>query len=164
MIEEEGARLRDSRLAQAAELTAAKLETEIRGEVEKAGGHPVRRVKVGLEKVSDGSLAVAKVTIELEPDGAEAAGSRSGGETDDGPIRDVAVEAVADVEIEVEVGGKRATGDERAVAASEAGEDERLDRETRKGIAALVADRFGIASSIVEVKLPGEAQNARQAQ
>ncbi len=163
MIEADGAKLRESRLAQAAELTSAKLESEIRTEVEKAGGHPVRRVKVDLEKVSDGSLAVAKVSIELEPDPAEATGSK--GADSAGPIRGVAVEAVADVEIQVEVGGEKATEEEddvRAAMASEAEEDVRLDQETRKGIAALVSNRFGFASSIVEVKLPGEAQTARR--
>ncbi|MFC4599199.1 stage III sporulation protein AF [Cohnella hongkongensis] len=158
MIEAEGAKLRESRLAQAADLAAARLESEIRSEVERTGERAVRRVDVDLEKVSDGSLAVAKVSIELEPDAAaqaaEAGASGAGGD----PIREVEVEAVADVEIEVEVGGAKTRGDEpnRTVMAGENGADGELDRATRMSVKSLVSERFGLAPGIVEVKLPGE--------
>jgi len=156
MIEADGAKLRESRLAQAANLTAAKLESEIRSEVEQVGGRPVRRVQVDLEKVSDGSLAVAKVSIELEPE-TVSAGVGSDGDLS-GEIRDV--EAVADVEIEVKVGGGTAPEKEPdgAIPASGGTEGEReLDGETRRSVTALVSNRFGLSPGIVEVKLPDEA-------
>jgi len=154
MIEANGAKLRESRMTQAAQLTAARLESEIKREVEQAGGRAVRRVAVGLEKVSDGTLAVAKVSIELEPGDSEIPVDGETASAD--PIREV--QAVADVEIEVDVGEIHASnaGRDQPVMASEVDEGARPDRETRQSIAALVSQKFGIAQSYVEVKLPGE--------
>ncbi len=161
MIKADGAKLRDRKAAQAAELAAARLESEIGKEVEQAEGRSVRRVSVGLEKVTDGSLAVVQVMIELEPEAPGRPSGRGGGAHAE-EIREV--EAVADVEIEVGVGGEKASTEEgdRAVIANEAGAERELDKGVRTKVIALVANRFGIAPGIVEVKLPDEERAVRR--
>ncbi|WP_246120300.1 stage III sporulation protein AF [Cohnella terricola] len=158
MIEEEGAKLRDSHLAQAEKLVAARLESEIRGEVEQEGRRSVRKVDVKLARERDGALKVAQVVVELELADPEAG---TGGGTQKVPVRDI--EAIADVDIEIRAGSIGSADRDLPVSGRESGDraaaarEDRVDRETRTRIAALVASRFGIAADIVVVKLPATA-------
>jgi len=158
MIEEEGAKLRDSRLAQAEKLVAARLESEIRSEVEQEGRRSVRKVDVKLARDRDGALTVAQVVVELEQAETEA---RKHGGSQPVPVRDV--EAIADVDIEIRTDGIGGAGLDLPASGREsgdraaAGREDRADRETRTRIAALVVSRFGISADVVVVKLPATA-------
>jgi stage III sporulation protein AF len=158
LIEAEGEKLRDGHRLQAERLAAARLEAEIKNEVERSEQRPVRKVVVGLERDMDGALAVAGVMVELEP--ASAAGKPEERRT--GP-ESLAVEAVADVDIRVEDVGWESKQDgnapsepeaEQAFSSKEGSEKQELDRETRSRISALIAGRFGLPAGTVDVRLP----------
>jgi stage III sporulation protein AF len=153
MIEEEGAKLRDKQDAQAANLVTARLESSIRSEVEQSERRGVRKVDVVLERGEDGSLSVAKVMILLEPEQKEVvSGPKSL------PVKDVEPIAAVDIQIHVDSWPKNdqeavpTSPEVKEVPASAAEQDS--DRETRLRISALVAGRFGLPASIVEVKSP----------
>ncbi|BBI33073.1 stage III sporulation protein AF [Cohnella abietis] len=153
MIEAEGAKLRDKQSLQAAKLVTAKLESAIRDEVEQSEQRQVRKVDVVLERVSNGSLTIAKVVIVLEPEP-----SKTGDRSSPPVVKEVEPIAAVDIHVQVEEwpDAKVASPDtsrksDQAVAAEAEAE---ADRVTRSRISALVANRFGMAASIVEVKLP----------
>jgi len=160
MIEEEGARLRDKRSTQAAELVSARLETAIRSDVERSEQRGVREVNVALERGVDGVLTVAKVVVLLEP---ETAAVQNG--INSAPIKDVEPIAAVDIRIQTERWPMAAEASPssdnvsvQSVMAEEREEDS--DRETRLRISALIASHYGLAASIVEVKQPAaEARN-----
>ncbi|MCD9021329.1 stage III sporulation protein AF [Cohnella silvisoli] len=158
MIEKEGAKLRDKQNIQAADLVSARLESAIRSEVEQSEKRGVRKVDVVLERGNDGSLAVAKVIVLLEPE-------QVGGESS--RVRSAAkeVDPIADVDIQIKVDSW--PSDDHEVSATPKVEGNSVnekelnpEREARLRISALIASRFGFAASIVEVKTPVAADTA----
>ncbi len=160
MIEEEGAKLRDRQNIQAANLVSARLESAIRSEVEQSEKRGVRKVDVTLKQGDDGSMAVAKVSILLEPELEDTHGDRTVS-----PVAEV--DPIAAVDIDIEVEGwpddeevSAATASAEAVEQAAKAEHE-VDRDTRLRISALLASRFGFSASIVEVMMTaGETENA----
>jgi stage III sporulation protein AF len=151
IIEAEGAKLRDKQDAQAADLVTARLETSIRSEVEQSEHRGVRKVDVIWERGQDGSMSVAKVLILLEPEQKDAVSS-----PESLPVKEVNPIAAVDIQIQLDTLPKHdqeaasASPDSKDVPASAAEQDS--DRDIRLRISALVAGRFGLPASIVEVK------------
>jgi stage III sporulation protein AF len=149
LIEEQGAKLRDKQLNQAAELVAARLGSAIRGEIEQTQKRGVSKVDVITKRQTDGSLDVSKVVVLLEPVSADGGGTDARS-TD---VKDVEPIAPVDIHIDVEVVPGDTSGSEApAVAGDGDYPSEDADDRTRLAISALVASRFGLAASIVEVK------------
>ncbi len=167
MIEEEGAKLRNKHNDQAAQLVSAKLEAAIRSEVEQSEQRGVRKVDIKLERGKDDSLQVAKVVILLEPESARSSSSSVSSSHKE-------VEPIAEVDIHIEVeqwpkDQETSTGptsesasestleqqsDQAVIADADQEPEKQIDRETRLRVSALIASRFGIATNIVEVKVP----------
>lgn len=158
MIEAEGAKLRDTRNIQAAELVSAKLGSAIRKEIENTESHAVQKVEVGVEQEADGTFAVTKIVVLLEPEQEAARTHQTGDE-----VKDVAPIAAVDIRIEVDSWPKKeetvpADIAESAEAEQSSSEEEAADRDTRLRISALISSRFGLSARIVEVKLlPAES-------
>jgi stage III sporulation protein AF len=149
LIEEQGAKLRDKQLDQAAELVAARLSSAIRGEIEQTQKRGVSKVDVITKRQTDGSLDVSKVVVLLKPDSADGAGTDARS-TD---VKDVEPIAPVDIHIGVEVVPDVTSSNEAPAIASDGDyPSEDADDRTRLAISALVASRFGLAASIVEVK------------
>lgn len=147
MIEEEGAKLRDKHTVQAAELVSARLESAIRSEVEQSEQRAVRRVDVVLGRGSNGELAVAKVVVELEPAAVDTQSSPT-------PSAVKEIEPIEAVDIHVEVEGWQNEHEAASVSGTVTEPGEKVDRDTRLRIEALIASRFGIAANDVEVQMP----------
>ncbi|WP_373230548.1 stage III sporulation protein AF [Cohnella sp.] len=151
MIEEEGARLRNKQNVQAAELVSAKLESAIRKEIKQSENRTVQKVDVEVEQEADGSLAVTKVVIMLEPKQSAAESNITvAGISDVNPI------AAVDIRIEVESWPReqKSVPVDAADAEQETAVEEAVDRDTRIRISALIASRFGLSARIVDVKQP----------
>ncbi|SFB20224.1 stage III sporulation protein AF [Cohnella sp. OV330] len=135
---------------QAAKLAVAGLEAQIKAVVEQEEDVKVGSVEVSAEPAADGALAVESVKIRLVAP--EAGITAEGGE----PIAEV--EPVSPVVVDVEVGtGADDRSDEdvdRAVPAAQTGEAT-ADNGRDGRIAALVAGRFGIGTSKIEVAAAG---------
>ncbi|XID94145.1 stage III sporulation protein AF [Paenibacillaceae bacterium WGS1546] len=150
-IEAEGAKLREGHLAQAERLVSAKLEAEIRGELERSGHEGVRDVAVSLGRGKDGEWAAAKVVVELAP---------AGSGQDPGGGESSRIREVEDVNVVVRV-GELSIANPRAIPAAAGGEPpESADRETAARISALLAGRFGISAEVVEVVLAAPEDEA----
>lgn len=153
MIEAEGAKLRDKQDAQAADLVTARLESSIQREVEQSEHRGVQKVDVVWERGEDGSLSVAKVMILLEPEQKVAVSSPKSL-----PVKEVEPIAAVDIQIHVDTLPKpdqetaSASPDSKNVPALAA--EQASVREIRLRISALIAGRFGLPASIVEVKSP----------
>lgn len=148
LIEEEGAKLRDKRNVQAADLVTTRLEAAIRKEVEQAENRSVQKVDVITKRESDGSLTVTKVSILFEPEPDTEASSVA-------EVADVEPIAAVDIQIEVDSWPEKQEGlpAAEASASKEAAEgEEASDKETQLRISTLIASRFGLAAHIIDVK------------
>ncbi|WP_217592643.1 stage III sporulation protein AF [Cohnella sp. GbtcB17] len=141
----EAKRIGAGRDEQAAELAVKGLEAQIKAVVEQEEGTAVKTVKVEAAPSADGTLAVEAVKIRLADPGTAAAAE--GGE----PVAEV--EPVAPVVVDIDIGTNADDGKnyDRAAPAAAQTDAQPADDGLEGRIAALVAGRFGIGTSKVEV-------------
>lgn len=141
----EAKRIGADRDEQAAELAVTGLEAQIKAVVEQEEGMAVKAVEVKAAPSADGTLAVEAVKIRLAGPGTAAAAE--GGE----PVAEV--EPVAPVVVDIDIGTDADNGkeSERAEPAAAQTGAQPTDDGLEGRIAAVVAGRFGIGTSKVEV-------------
>lgn len=141
----EAKRIGAGRDEQAAELAVTGLEAQIKAVVEQEEGAAVKTVEVEAAPSADGTLAVEAVKIRLAAPGTAAAAE--GGE----PVAEV--EPVAPVVVDIDIGTDADNGknDDRAEPAAAQTGPQPADDGLVGRIAALIAGRFGIGTSKVEV-------------
>jgi stage III sporulation protein AF len=147
-IEQDGARIRDKQTDRAAQLVTVRLSQEIRQAVEKSEKKAVSRVDIKTARDTDGTLAVASVTIVLGVDGSSAISQ--GNDADEmnnaKPIADI--KPITPVTIDVTAGSGPAEDSGPAAALPALAPDS----SEQQRIITLVSTRFGIDIDSVMVK------------
>lgn len=147
----EAKRIGAGRDEQAAKLAVSGLESQIKAAVEQEESVGVESVEVRAQPAPDGTIAVDSVKVRLETQETEI--TAESGE----PIAEV--EPVSPVVVDIAVGSdtddRREIEGDRAVPAAAQTEEKAADAGRDGRIAALIAGRFGIGTSKVEVVVPG---------